>query len=194
MELEKGYLKNIMDFNNDFVTNKDYETFKTTKYPDKKIVVLSCMDTRLTELLPKAMNLKNGDAKFIKNAGGVVMHPFGSVMRSILVCVYEFKVKEVYVVAHLHCGMSNLNTEKLVDKIVKRGIGEDTINLLSNSGIDVKEWLSGFESVESSLVQTVSEVKSHPLIPKDVAVHGLIMDPETGKLQLKIDGWDNLEK
>lgn len=193
MELEKGYLKSIMDFNDDFVNNKDYETFKTTKYPDKKIVVLSCMDTRLTELLPKAMNLKNGDAKFIKNAGGVVMHPFGSVMRSILVCVYEFKVKEVYVVAHLNCGMSNLNTEKLVDKIVKRGIGEDTINLLSNSGIDVKEWLSGFESVESSLVQTVSEVKSHPLMPKDVAVHGLIMDPETGKLQLKIDGWNNLK-
>ncbi|MGO2118030.1 MAG: beta-class carbonic anhydrase [Fusobacterium sp.] len=193
MELEKGYLKSIMDFNDDFVNNKDYETFKTTKYPDKKIVVLSCMDTRLTELLPKAMNLKNGDAKFIKNAGGVVMHPFGSVMRSILVCVYEFKVKEVYVVAHLNCGMSNLNTEKLVEKIVKRGIGEETIDLLSNSGINVKEWLSGFESVESSLIQTVSEVKSHPLMPKDVAVHGLIMNPETGKLQLKIDGWDNLK-
>lgn len=193
MELEKGYLKSIMDFNDDFVNNKDYETFKTTKYPDKKIVVLSCMDTRLTELLPKAMNLKNGDAKFIKNAGGVVMHPFGSVMRSILVCVYEFKVKEVYVVAHLNCGMSNLNTEKLVEKIVKRGIGEETIDLLSNSGINVKEWLSGFESVESSLIQTVSEVKSHPLMPKDVAVHGLIMNPETGKLQLKIDGWNNLK-
>ncbi|MFA6708656.1 MAG: carbonic anhydrase [Fusobacterium sp.] len=193
MELEKGYLKSIMDFNDDFVNNKDYETFKTTKYPDKKIVVLSCMDTRLTELLPKAMNLKNGDAKFIKNAGGVVMHPFGSVMRSILVCVYEFKVKEVYVVAHLNCGMSNLNTEKLVEKIVKRGIGEETIDLLSNSGINVKEWLSGFESVESSLIQTVSEVKSHPLMPKDVAAHGLIMNPETGKLQLKIDGWNNLK-
>ena len=37
------------------------------------------------------------------------------------------------------------------EKIVKRGIGEETIDLLSNSGINVKEWLSGFESVESSL-------------------------------------------
>ena len=189
---EKGHLKSIMDFNGGFVENKDYEKFKTTKYPDKEIVVLSCMDTRLTELLPKAMNLKNGDAKFIKNAGGVVVHPFGSVMRSILVCVYEFEVKEVYVVAHLHCGMSNINTEALVGKMINRGIGEDTMSLLSNAGIKVKEWLTGFESVESSLEETVSEVKNHPLMPKDVAVHGLIMDPETGKLDLRINGWDEL--
>lgn len=31
------------------------------------------MDTRLTELLPKAMGLKNGDAKFIKVAGGTML-------------------------------------------------------------------------------------------------------------------------
>ena len=47
------------------------------------------MDTRLTELLPAALGIKNGDVKLIKNAGGVVMAPFGSVMRSLLVAVYE---------------------------------------------------------------------------------------------------------
>lgn len=188
---EKGYLGEMMDFNNSFVRKKDFEKFKTTKYPNKKIVVLSCMDTRLTELLPKAMNLKNGDAKFIKNAGGVVTHPFGSVMRSILVCIYEFEVEEVYVVAHLHCGMSNVNTDELVEKMMKKGIARETINLLGNSGIKVKEWLSGFESVESSLIKTVEEVKNHPLMPINIAVHGLIIDPETGKLDLKINGWES---
>ena len=42
------------------------------------------MDTRLTELLPKALDLKNGDAKIIKNAGGTVIHPFGSAMEVYL--------------------------------------------------------------------------------------------------------------
>ncbi|MCY9444161.1 carbonic anhydrase, partial [Bacillus spizizenii] len=42
--------------------------YKTTKFPSKKLVIVTCMDTRLTELLPQAMGLKNGDAKIVKNA------------------------------------------------------------------------------------------------------------------------------
>jgi len=52
------------------VENKEYEKYKATKKPEKKLVILSCMDTRLTELLPKAMNIKNGDAKIIKKCWG----------------------------------------------------------------------------------------------------------------------------
>ena len=59
-------LEEILDFNKNFVKNKEYEKYKATKKPEKKLVILSCMDTRLTELLPKAMNIKNGDAKIIK--------------------------------------------------------------------------------------------------------------------------------
>ena len=60
----------ILDHNRNFVASKGYERYITDKYPDKKLAVLSCMDTRLTELLPAALGLKNGDAKIIKNAGG----------------------------------------------------------------------------------------------------------------------------
>ena len=44
----------IIDFNRTFVEQKGYEKYITDKYPDKKLAVLSCMDTRLTELLPAA--------------------------------------------------------------------------------------------------------------------------------------------
>ena len=54
----------IIAFNKTFVEQKGYEKYLTSKYPDKKLAVLSCMDTRLTELLPAALGLKNGDAKF----------------------------------------------------------------------------------------------------------------------------------
>ena len=65
----------IIAYNKTFVEEKGYEKYITDKYPDKKLAVLSCMDTRLTELLPAALGLKNGDAKIIKNAGGLVsMH------------------------------------------------------------------------------------------------------------------------
>ena len=65
----------IIAFNKTFVEQKGYEKYLTSKYPDKKLAVLSCMDTRLTELLPAALGLKNGDAKIIKNAGGLVIQP-----------------------------------------------------------------------------------------------------------------------
>ena len=39
----------------------------------------------------------------------------------------------------------------------------------------------------------MAKVKNHPLLPDDVAVHGLIMDPETGKIDVVINGFDQLK-
>ena len=50
----KNNLEEILKFNKEFVEKKEYEKYNTTKYPDKKIAILSCMDTRLTELLLKS--------------------------------------------------------------------------------------------------------------------------------------------
>ena len=99
----------IIDYNKDFVARKGYEKYLTDKYPDKKLAVLSCMDTRLTELLPAALGLKNGDAKIIKNAGGLVISAFDSAMRSLIVAIYELGVEEIMVVAHSHCGACHMS-------------------------------------------------------------------------------------
>ncbi|EKQ51024.1 MULTISPECIES: carbonic anhydrase [unclassified Clostridium] len=181
-------IEEIMEFNSKFVQNKDYEEYVTTKIPKKKMAILSCMDTRLTELLPKAMNIKNGDAKIIKDAGATVMHPFGGVMRSILVAVYEFGAEDVFVIGHHGCGMSNLDTKSLVNKMINRGINEEIIATLNNSGVNVEGWLHGFESVEESIKESVRMIKNHPLIPKDIKVHGLIMSPDTGELEVIVNG------
>ncbi len=186
-------LYEIIEYNKEFVDSKKYEDFKTTKYPNKKMVILSCMDTRLTELLPKALNLKNGDAKIIKNAGALVTHPFGSIMRSILIALYELKAEEVYIIGHKGCGMSDIDPDSIVKKMIKAGISEDSINSLEYSGVDVNKWLRGFGCVYKSVEETVKIVKDHPLMPK-VPVHGFIMDPETGELELVIDGNNLMEK
>lgn len=53
----------ILTHNKTFVEEKGYLKYSTDKYPDKKLAIVSCMDTRLTELLPAALGLKNGDAQ-----------------------------------------------------------------------------------------------------------------------------------
>lgn len=178
----------ILEHNRKFVENHEYESFRTTVFPDKKLVILTCMDTRLVELLPRAMNLKNGDAKIIKNAGAIVSHPFGSVMRSIIVAVYQLNASEVIVVGHHGCGMTGLSSAGVLEKIRQRDIPESTINTLRHAGVDLDRWLTGFDAVETGVRESVEIVRNHPLLPRDVIVHGMIMDPETGKLEMLVDG------
>lgn len=64
---------------------------------------MTCMDTRLVELLPAALGLKNGDVKIIKNAGAVISNPFGSAVRSLLIAIFELGVKEIMVIGHTDC-------------------------------------------------------------------------------------------
>src|SRR5207249_9325659 len=106
-------LDDILTHNTSFVARREYEAFLTDRFPDKKLVILTCMDTRLIELLPRAMGVRNGDVKMIKNAGAIVSHPFGSVMRSILVAVYELGAAEVAVVGHHECGMTGLSCARV---------------------------------------------------------------------------------
>jgi len=182
-------LSEILDFNDTFVAEKEYEQYATTKFPDKRIVILTCMDTRLTELLPKAMNLKNGDAKIIKSAGAVVTHPFGGIMRSLLVAVYDLQADEVYIVGHHDCGMSAVDTGLIIEKMVHRGIDKNIFKTLKYSGVDMEEWLHGFGDVTESVKMSVDAVRNHPLMDKKVAVHGLVVHPTTGKLDIIIDGY-----
>lgn len=175
-------IEEIILYNKKFVENKQYELYKTTKFPNKKIAILSCMDTRLTELLPAALNIKNGDIKIIKNAGAVVTHPFGSVMRSLLVAVYELGVEEIMVIGHHDCGMQGLEPSKLIQKMMERKISKEKIDMVSYCGIDIDKWLRGFDSVETSVLETVEVIKNHPLMPEDIQTYGFLIDPETGKL------------
>lgn len=181
-------LDNILSFNQEFVESGEYSQFFTNKYPERQLAILSCMDARMVELLPRALGLKNGDAKLIKNAGALVTHPWGSVMRSLLLAVFELKVKEIMVVAHYDCGMRGLNPDTFLSSVRQHDIPEDRITTLRNAGIDLDGWLTGFDNVEESVRHTVGIIRRHPLMPENVAVHGLVIHPTTGKLTVVVNG------
>ncbi|HFC8523218.1 TPA: beta-class carbonic anhydrase [Neisseria subflava] len=181
-------LTDILSYNQSFVESGEYEKYFTNKYPGRELAILSCMDARIIELLPNALGLKNGDAKLIKNAGALVTHPWGSVMRSLLVAVFELKVKEIMVIAHHDCGMRGLNAEEFLQRVHDSNIPDDRIETLRNAGIDLDGWLTGFDNVEDSVRHTVELIRKHPLMPDNIAIHGLVIHPTTGKLNLIVDG------
>jgi len=193
----------IIDYNKAFVESKGYEKYLTDKYPDKggihdidnivggyQLAVLeswcsplSCMDTRLTELLPAALGLKNGDAKIIKNAGGLVISAFDSAMRSLIVAIYELGVEEIMVVAHSHCGACHMSFDHFHHEMIARGVTDETLDTIQKCGIDLHHWLEGFKDTPESVRKTVETIKTHPLVPKDIIVRGFIIDSETGELE-----------
>lgn len=173
----------ILKHNREFVASGSYKNYLTSKYPDKRIAIVTCMDTRLVELLPAALGIKNGDVKMIKNAGGTITNPFDSTMRSLLVAVYELGVNEVMIIGHTGCGVQGMDAEEMLSLMRSRGVDEEHISLMRHCGIDLNGWLHGFTDTADAVRETVDLVTNHPLMPRDVRVGGYIMDSVTGALQ-----------
>ena len=169
----------ILELNRKYVASKGYEAHLTDKYPDKKLAVLSCMDTRLSVLLQEALGLRNGDAKVIKNAGAVIPSPWDSAMRSLIVAIYELGVEEVMVVAHSGCGACHMSFSHFREEMLSRGIPESELH---RDDVDLDAWLEGFHDTEASVRKTVATIVNHPLVPSGVTVRGFIIDSATGAL------------
>ena len=117
----------ILEYNGRFVAEKKYEQFITDKYPNKKIAIVTCMDTRLVELLPAALGFRNGDVKIIKNAGGTITNPFDSTVRSLIVAIYELGVEEVMIIGHTGCGVQGMDSAQMQHLMRERGIPDSHI-------------------------------------------------------------------
>ena len=176
-------IEEILEYNKAFVKQKEYVPYVTSKYPEKKLAVVTCMDTRLVELLPAALGIRNGDAKIIKNAGGVISHPFGSAVRSLLIAIYELGVEEIMIIGHSDCGVQHMDSVEMLQKMRARGVSAQVVETMEYCGIDFDEWLAGFESVEESVKRSVQLLMEHPLIPEDVHIYGYVMDSTTGALR-----------
>jgi carbonic anhydrase len=116
--------------------------------------------------------------------------PFGSVMRSVIVAVYELGAAEVAVVGHHGCGMMGLNCNGILQKATQRGVKPEVLDTLHNAGIDLSKWLTGFSTPEDGVRSSVAMVRNHPILPRDVPAHGFMIDSETGKLDPMINGYE----
>ncbi len=172
----------ILKYNEAFVTNGSYRPFAAGKYPRRKLAVLSCMDTRLVELLPAALGLRNGDVKLIKNAGGMITDPLDTSVRSLLIAILELHVEEVMVIAHTDCGVAKVTPQLIRSHLLERGITEEAICRMEHDGLDFDRWFQGFETPEEEVRRSVALLRNHPLIPHDIRIAGFVIDIQTGKL------------
>jgi len=174
-------IETILENNRRFVDEKGYEPHVTDGRPKMKLAIVTCMDTRLSVMLPQALGLRNGDAKIIKVAGGTILNEYDNVMRSLLVAIYELDCEEIMVIHHSNCGACHMNGHHMVELMKKKGISDEAIAKAAGK-VDLEKYLEGFHNTEESVRRTVETIKTHPLVPQSVAVRGFIIDSTTGLL------------
>jgi carbonic anhydrase len=175
-------LDEIMSHNERFVEERERPI---TKAPAKKIAIFTCMDTRLVDFLEPAMGIRRGDAKVIKNAGTTIMDPTGGVVRSLVVAVYALGCEEIFVIGHRDCGMTRLDEAELQQRMLERGVPAEAIQALNPS---LLEWVGAFRNPVQNVERVVGLLRESPLFPKDLPIHGMIFDPNSGRLDLLVDG------
>ena len=178
-------LESIMAANRSFVRPNAFPPLP--KSPKKQIAIFTCMDTRLVDFLEQAMGIHRGDAKVIKNAGNTIVDPLhGGVIRSLVAAIFLLGVDEIFVIGHRDCGMANIDAAALKERMEKRGIDPRAVDVIVP---DLAQWLGAFSSPEENVADVVRKIRSNPLIPSDVPIHGLLFCPTDGHLEVISRGY-----
>ncbi len=133
--------------------------------PGRKLAVLACMDARL--MVEDILGLRTGDAHIIRNAGGLASD---DAIRSLIISQTLLGTEEVIVIEHTGCGMLTFDD------------AEVRAHLAAQTGEDVDLSFHAFDDLDANLRAQVDRIKAHPWI-KDVPVHGLVYEVETGRLR-----------
>ena len=158
----------------------------TSGVPSRQLAIFTCMDTRLVNFLLPAIGVKRGEAKLIQNAGNTLTGPLCGTIRSLIVSIFELGVREIAVIGHLDCGMARLNAQELFHKMISRGISREAIKMAKH---EMESWISRFHDPVNNVIDVVGQIRDNPLIPADVPVHGLLFNPDTGRIEVLVDGY-----
>lgn len=152
--------------------------------PARGFAILTCMDARLDPA--KYAGLAEGDAHVIRNAGG---RASDDAIRSLVISHKLLGTNEWFVIHHTNCGMETFSDE-IMRGLLAQSLDTATIdeNGWRDTGAgpgstegDYVDWLTIADNAKS-VIADVRRIRNHPLVPKDIPVHGYIYDVRSGRL------------
>ncbi len=158
--------------------------------PRKQTAVVTCMDCRLVEMFEPALGLKRGDVVELRTAGATISTPEreqggNDLIRSLAGAIYLLGVREVVVVGHTHCGLSNVSPVALMASM--QALGVDPQQLIEREHLGdadgLVRWVGAFSDVHINVQETVQAIRTSPYLPR-IPVHGAVIDINTGQLEL----------
>jgi carbonic anhydrase len=134
--------------------------------PAKKVVVLACMDARLSPYA--ALGLEEGDAHVIRNAGGVVTD---DEIRSLAISQHLLGTEEIILIHHTDCGMLTFTDDDF------------RLRLQEETGVKPSWAAESFADLDEDVRQSIARIKGSPFVPRTESVRGFVYDVETGQLR-----------
>ena len=152
--------------------------------PARRFAILTCMDARLDPA--KYAGLSEGDAHVIRNAGG---RASDDAIRSLVISYKLLGTQEWFVIHHTNCGMEFFDDETMRSLL---GQSLETAELGPDGFRDVGsgpgssearyiDWLT-ISDANGSVVEDVSRIRAHPLVPARIPIYGYVYDVTTGRL------------
>ena len=146
---------------------RTHELRRVTPRPERKLAVLTCMDTRLSI---RTLGLKAGDAHIIRNAGGIVTD---DAVRSLVISHHLLGTEEIMIINHTDCGLMQTSEENL----------RTTIQDRTGTAVVAPSFFYAFQDIEQNVRHQLQKLRTHPWIPEKVAVRGFVYDVTTGLLR-----------
>jgi carbonic anhydrase len=152
--------------------------------PARRFAILTCMDARLDPA--KYAGLSEGDAHVIRNAGG---RASDDAIRSLVISYKLLGTREWFVIHHTECGME-LFTDDVIRGLLASSLETATLQSIgwrdtgkgpgSREG-DFIDWLT-IRDTTGSVVEDVTRIRRHPLVPGEIPIYGYVYDVRTGRL------------
>lgn len=151
---------------------------------NKKALFLTDIENGLEPILQEVTNIQAENILTIQSYGTLISHPYGDIMRSVIIAIYQENVEEIFVVGTKDKRIDTVNVltqlESTKDKI-------QTLDYLFQncrpefSGGTLDEWLNGKENGSGNIEKSVDIIRNHPLVPSYVKVRCLIVNNKDGK-------------
>src|SRR6202140_5299648 len=152
--------------------------------PARRFAILTCMDARLDPA--KFAGMAEGDAHVIRNAGG---RASDDAIRSLVISYKLLGTREWFVIHHTNCGMEfftdDVMRDLLANSLETAELGPDGFRDIGSgpgsSEAHYIDWLT-ISNRDRSVVEDVTRIRSHPLVPRDIPIYGFIYDVKSGRL------------
>src|SRR5438046_2618954 len=149
------------------IYSRTHELRRLQPRADRTIGGLTCMDSRLST---RMLGLKEGDAHIIRNAGGIVTD---DTLRSLVVSHHLLGTKEFMVINHTDCGLMHTSEQDLRTRIQNR----------TGTAAVAPAFFYAFQNVEENVRHQLQKLRTHPWIPRTVAIRGFVYDVSNGQLR-----------
>lgn len=183
----------------DEVFKKDYKP-QPSMFPPRRAAIITCMDYRLNDFL--------GSVAFgtyiLRNAGGRITEDW---VRSLIILYKLLGINEIFLIQHTDCGMqkfSDIVMQDLLEESCSKATLINNCNVTlepvqdsnickwentstccgKKSGVDYPaiDWRTIKDGLFASVLEDVTTLRNHTLIPSNIPIYGFVFDVMTGDL------------